>query len=435
MDAPCEENVLSSTVAGICRICLKQSCRYTCPRCNIPYCTLTCYKSEGHVNCSETFYKENFLQALKETKGSSEDKKKILEILQRVEDTNEDLDSDDDSDETADSLERRLADLDLDQDADAVWERLTEKEKHEFEQVLKAGKLGDLLDAWTPWWIHHERGLIVDLPECNVAPITPDGVEARGEQTGTTPNTNPNQVPKIMERIPKLSDLLKSSRPSDLVVYNLTNVLYCYAYITRLHNGAHFELSGQATQGILDLSQVLSANRNFSSTEEAIQSAVNNITQNPAYFSSNLLTISIVQDVVHILLGQSKETPLLYTLAALSDLYRLLSTAKKTIDKDMKDDKKSSKQGTVEANTKDVDKSHEQRRTLIFQCRKKVEFFLAWTSKCGKFLGPVAAELQLIYKSRLAIEEQHSKHQAMLEKAWGGHTKPAKATSSLIQEL
>ena len=32
-------------------------------------------------------------------------------------------------------------------------------------------------------------------------------------------------------------------------------------------------------QGILDLSQVLSANQNFSSTEEAVQSAINNITQ------------------------------------------------------------------------------------------------------------------------------------------------------------
>ena len=49
--------------------CLKQSSRYTCPRCNTPYCTLACYKSDGHLNCSETFYKENFLQALKETKG------------------------------------------------------------------------------------------------------------------------------------------------------------------------------------------------------------------------------------------------------------------------------------------------------------------------------------------------------------------------------
>ena len=31
--------------------------RYTCPKCNAPYCSKDCYNSQSHVICSEDFYK------------------------------------------------------------------------------------------------------------------------------------------------------------------------------------------------------------------------------------------------------------------------------------------------------------------------------------------------------------------------------------------
>ncbi len=56
----------------------------------------------------------------------------------------------------------------------------------------------------------------------------PSGADAATESPNVTMAT---QIPKIMEKIPKLSDLLKSSRPSDLVVYNITNVLYPFFFM------------------------------------------------------------------------------------------------------------------------------------------------------------------------------------------------------------
>lgn len=37
--------------------CHSQTFKYSCPRCNIKYCCLYCYRSEGHQQCSEAFYK------------------------------------------------------------------------------------------------------------------------------------------------------------------------------------------------------------------------------------------------------------------------------------------------------------------------------------------------------------------------------------------
>ena len=39
-----------------CQLCVKNWANYTCPKCNIGYCSVTCYRSEYHKNCSEQFY-------------------------------------------------------------------------------------------------------------------------------------------------------------------------------------------------------------------------------------------------------------------------------------------------------------------------------------------------------------------------------------------
>ncbi|KAH9951173.1 hypothetical protein B0H21DRAFT_355921 [Amylocystis lapponica] len=40
----------SEPLANIpCAICRRQFSKYSCPRCNIPYCSLTCFRSEVRV--------------------------------------------------------------------------------------------------------------------------------------------------------------------------------------------------------------------------------------------------------------------------------------------------------------------------------------------------------------------------------------------------
>lgn len=66
----------------VCMLCKCKPSRYTCPRCNLPYCSLSCYKTPEHLSCSEDFYKESVLQELKVMgKTEAEGRKKMQEIL------------------------------------------------------------------------------------------------------------------------------------------------------------------------------------------------------------------------------------------------------------------------------------------------------------------------------------------------------------------
>lgn len=77
-----------SARSAVCMFCkCKPSC-YTCPRCNLQYCSLSCYQSPDHSTCSEKFYKEAVLQELKDMGSTeSEGRKKMQEILVRLRQT------------------------------------------------------------------------------------------------------------------------------------------------------------------------------------------------------------------------------------------------------------------------------------------------------------------------------------------------------------
>ena len=51
---------------------MKKSARYTCPRCNVRYCSLECYRSEKHGGCSEAFYHDCVVEDLADTAVRSE---------------------------------------------------------------------------------------------------------------------------------------------------------------------------------------------------------------------------------------------------------------------------------------------------------------------------------------------------------------------------
>ncbi|GLD63943.1 zinc finger HIT domain-containing protein 2 [Lates japonicus] len=66
----------------VCMLCKSKPSCYTCPRCNLHYCSLACYQSPDHSVCSEEFYKESVLEELKDMgKTEFEGRKKMQEIL------------------------------------------------------------------------------------------------------------------------------------------------------------------------------------------------------------------------------------------------------------------------------------------------------------------------------------------------------------------
>ncbi|KAF9153681.1 hypothetical protein BG015_002891 [Linnemannia schmuckeri] len=69
-----------------CGICRAQPFKYICPRCNLRYCSLTCYKDQAHVQCTESFYKSSVMDELKSSPAATpQDRKKMLGILDRFE--------------------------------------------------------------------------------------------------------------------------------------------------------------------------------------------------------------------------------------------------------------------------------------------------------------------------------------------------------------
>lgn len=147
-----------------CQLCLEKLAKYTCPRCNVRYCSLECYKCEKHTSCSELFYKNCVMEALQDDMIDKEGKQKMLELLKR----NQQEESDDFlSGEGEEDLADRLDGLNLDQDTEKIWDNLTQAEKQEFEKSIDNGYIGSLMDVWVPWWINKKQRFVFKHTVCN----------------------------------------------------------------------------------------------------------------------------------------------------------------------------------------------------------------------------------------------------------------------------
>lgn len=95
-----EETVLEGRNARstVCMMCQSEPSCYTCPRCNLHYCSLACYRSPDHAACSESFYKESVLKELKdmgttEREGRRKMQDMLLSLRQKAERTDGGMES------------------------------------------------------------------------------------------------------------------------------------------------------------------------------------------------------------------------------------------------------------------------------------------------------------------------------------------------------
>ncbi|XP_046543965.1 zinc finger HIT domain-containing protein 2-like isoform X1 [Haliotis rubra] len=396
---------LVGTDSRTCSICVGQEARYTCPRCNIPYCSLACYRHEKHGSCSEAFYKDWVIDELSHNTAGMEDREKILEILQREQEARDedDVDSDDEEEDADDpGLEERLEGLDLDADAGDVWRRLTEKEKQEFSQMLEDGRLANLVEVWTPWWVKVKPS---SETEEEVDKLEHDG----------------KSQPQILSDIPDINILLKKSKPSSDLRFCLVNVLYSYAFITRLHNGNHLESPLESAQDLLSVSSVLGQGSNCTSTCEALHMCTHSIQQNPSKWKmSQEMIVDIIEDVVQLLGGPGVVSPLSYVMSALSDVTVLIKAGYKACQKELK------VSGSRHAPLRPVKKG-------LFMAEKKVEFILSWAHRYGMAARDLIPELRLEFELQRTAITSVNETKKQFETAWGG--KRPQPSKTLIQEI
>ncbi|KAI8130790.1 hypothetical protein FF38_12569 [Lucilia cuprina] len=378
-----------------CQICNKAPFKYTCPRCNIVYCSLPCYKSQQHLKCSEEFYKQCVQDELSSAGGeggnNKEDMRKIYDILKRIRESDagieadnfdmDGLDSDDeenthgldgeeedieqegnldeDDDNDEEDIAERLKDIDIN-DADEVWQKLTAAEKEEFKKLVSTGDIMKLMPDFKPWWIRKENSKIVVL--------------------STNEDPEKNNVPKVVDNIAKYSTIC-SKEPAPCLHYNLWNIMAAYSCTVRFFNGEHFTNPNEATAYLINLSSTLKYGTNFEDVEDAVISVEmealttgNGATQlMPTTGTPKSL---LVEDRVQ-LKADSRQlmSTLGNKLSALSDILRLLQLTKKILKAPNKSEAEFQKLFALSSGMEELTRSKVQ------QLIKKLEFYLSYVNR------------------------------------------------------
>lgn len=305
--------------------------------------------------------------------SSSDDKKKVIEMLQRIENEPDDeegeewgdLDSDDNESDGGD-LADRLAEVDLN-NADAVWDRLTDEEKQEFKSIVYNGEIEKIVQAMEPWWKHRlEAQLVRDVEE---------------EQT---------KVKELLKLCPKVCKDIKdfqkisTKTPAPCIIFNIANVIGAYTYIFRYYNGDHASYELEAADNLITICDNLKANANFDSVVAAADAIMLNC-HNANLFSDLNTREMILEDLKDILDGPGDDSHQnSFLLSSLSDIANLFKSARSK-HRQSEPKEESSTSGTSKKFSSEFvsgDGRNEfkqlENQTHFVGCVKKIEFYLSF---------------------------------------------------------
>ncbi|XP_051001901.1 zinc finger HIT domain-containing protein 2 [Acomys russatus] len=387
--------------AGLCAFCPAGEslpARYTCPRCNAPYCSLRCYRAHGA--CAEDFFLLRD-QVLRELRGRSASPSRLAGALRRLREQREAEDEPEEAGLRPGAGPGGLSGL---------WERLAPPEKAAFERLLSRGEAGRLLPPWRPWWWGRGTGPRY-LEELDGAPggdlLAPESAPVRTTVEPLAENDGAAAPPSVPVRIPALASLSRSPA-SPLVRFQLPNVLFAYAHTLALYHGGDDDaLLSDFCATLLDVSGALGAQQVFDSTEQALQAAAH-VLEAGEHPPGPLGTRGAMQEVARILLGEGPINQKGYTLTALGHLARTLGRARK--------------QAVVG-----------EERDRLYRARKKCQFLLAWTNENETALTPLALDCARTHRAHAVTAEEMASLTGELERLWGGPVPPAPRT--LIEEL
>ena len=158
MDIKFKDEVRVGKIVSVCYVCKKKDNKYVCPKCSIPYCSLRCYKSHNS-ECLEEFYKEHVIEHLKTRKSTSEEKRKVSEMMHKADET-PDLVM---QDIQEDIMLKRFNEILKLADQDNFIDGLTEKEKNDFLEFVNSGKAIKYVNEWIPWWIDPSNDYFIEI--------------------------------------------------------------------------------------------------------------------------------------------------------------------------------------------------------------------------------------------------------------------------------
>ncbi|CAM6129566.1 unnamed protein product [Calypogeia fissa] len=272
----------------ICRVCQKQYSKYTCPQCNLRYCSLACYKNHS-LRCTESFMRNNVIEEMRDIQASKESQQNMLEALKRIrfdddgrsiiEDEvmgDEDGEDDDSDGRHGTVFSERTLKL-IAEGGDISLDDLSVDERKDFLRALAAGEISHLIQPWYPWWLN---------PRAGTTSITTHGTSLI-QPVNSSEEENPKQI-EALEAVPgevpvPPSEALAPVRqlirgdPSPLIPVQLAEVIYNYCFTLRFCNGDWQSDPLDAALILLSASQVLDQAASPESISMALADSVKTI--------------------------------------------------------------------------------------------------------------------------------------------------------------
>ncbi|TMW65842.1 hypothetical protein Poli38472_003607 [Pythium oligandrum] len=283
-----------ATAARVCRVCSQNEARYTCPRCNMPYCSVVCYRTHGE-GCTEQFYQEHVASeiALQERVTVREDPKaqrqrearSMLDRVKEFQDEMAEVTEGLDVDATAERLERLM----LMSEGDLSLDCLTEEEQARFLADVAAGRLSKFIVPWEPWWLMAASKYESETSARRRALI--QEVEGQGDDQSVLDSDDEENVEEAMvidtvkfpaaiftraieKTMPTTLDAIVRGPVAPSLVYHLVEILFAYALTMRTFNGDPQQDAEDASLTLLAASDVLNEDARFSSLESVFQNCL-----------------------------------------------------------------------------------------------------------------------------------------------------------------
>lgn len=312
---------------------------------------------------------------------------RLLEDLEEQEEGEEeeqssDLDSDD---ETGPATERiactdlaeRLQNVDLN-DANAVWQKLTSEEQKDFEQLIQTGDISTIVPEYRPWWVVETPLLIQDVTETNNNQVVAHDAKL--------------QLPALLDNIRRFGELSTKS-PDPCVRHNLINILAAYTFAARFFNGDHQSYPHESAHCLVSICANIKANWNYESDAAALESvAMEARNEGLRFDEADVQTMrsdvdKLLNPPAHAIEQNCEDTQdlqvleqNLFILAALSDLYRVLMQAKLHKDSPLRE---KYTPGVFHKRFADheINNFGELKRSKLGVYLKKIEYFLAYSNQ------------------------------------------------------
>lgn len=315
-----------------------------------------------------------------------------LEALEEEEEGNEednhdsDLDSDDEGATAViecTDLAQRLQNVDLN-DANAVWDKLTVQEQKDFEQLIQSGDITAIVPQYKPWWIVEAPLLIQDVTEA----------ESQDNQIVVAHETKV-QLPELIENIKRFGELSTKS-PDPCVRHNLINILAAYTFAARFFNGDHQSYPHESAHCLVSICANIKANWNYESDAAALESVALEARNEGLRFDEE--DVKMMRSDVDKLLNppqhaveqqkvvqeDNEELKVLeqnlFILTALSDLYRVLMQAKLHKDSPLRE-KYSPGVFSKRFADHEINNFGELKRSKLGVYLKKIEYLLAYSNQ------------------------------------------------------